>query len=639
MGVEPGSGDDHGVPAGSGPSDDAPRTAPTTASSTTRGDTPEVDASPGPKGLRARWRGMSRRMRVLAVAALVFVLAIGPALAWVAFDRAPEAAVFDPSAPVAVVGTTTEGSMFFTLATAALGESVRTETTESMTWNPVTPGGERIALGDASGPPVPLAEGGVGSEDLTDLRLRFTEVSVVTDGGLKDLVMGHDTLWLKVPGDPGRPGDALLVVFDTTESIVESDGLFTFRPVVAEASWLRGGVDAYDPAADVEDAGYEKDRSGMDGGPDGATDDGETPATSAPEQTSFTAEEATDGGAADDGAAPEDGAPTGDGDDGGADDDRSRVTLYARDAVLKVKHLNVTFERVAFAIGSEGSSLYTVYEGARTVDLVAYRDAEARALIGDFQVPPGRFGSLHIQFAPRADGHVAGDQERMSVPQPHLTIEVPFDAHGGAHLDLLVDFDVDRSLVLGADGWEFRPVVGQYQDSAEDADGDGVADAQDPDDDNDGIPDNLDPDRDGDGEPESKPPQYREGGSSLPSIGHSNKARVEGATGRDWQQSQMTLEKAVTGGRSAPLETRVGTTVDRGGSTTERTSGTTDTTGTVDDTTSDTTGTVTDTTSETTDTTTETVDDTTSETTDTVTDTTSDTTDTVTDTVSGDPLV
>lgn len=491
----------------------------------------------------------------VAIAALVVLSGFGM---WMGVREAPPA-----TAPMEVQASSEGPRLILAFDAVAVGATAVDGTTESVVWKPLHPVADPVDL--APGPET-IAHGEAPDGTYTDIRLQFAWASVVLDDTVQDLVIPQNTLRVRVPGEAGAPGDVLKITIDASQSLKQEGDLLGFYPFVSDASWDKKAL------LDDEDGDA---TGGGGGGGAGSGDDGDRAATGPddaddgpPQQLRSDEPPGYDAGDSSDDPGTPWPPSTDDGPEMGI------VTLYARDAQSPiVERLEVEIVKVGLSVPGDDEKAFTYFEGSRKVDLVQYDGPDDRAQVSVFQLPARDFSALHIEFAATADGRINGEDRTVVVPQPVFVVERPFDVAPNGAVALLADFSISESLVLGGDGWEFRPVVTQYQVSDKDTDGDGIADPHDPDDDNDGIPDNKDGDRDGDGVPDERPSQYRVGGPALPSIGQSNKNRLQATAGFDWDERTRTLERAVVApeGKNRPATAPRddgGVSVDDPGSTT-----------------------------------------------------------------------
>lgn len=419
-------------------------------------------------------------------------------MVWVDFQPDPEDADGEPTL---VVAESQDGRLLMEMRALALGSRTVTSDAESFRWSELTPA---VGMLDTGVGRVQLGAGVVSDDGLTEARFVFGSAGYLVDGVRHELSVPQDTLRLRVPGEPGAPGDRLLVVFDAVQSLREADGILLFEPFVSEARWLR--------AADEGEASSSVSEAGDGGG--------------ASRPSSYLSGSSSDGGSAGDnggggGGGGGTGGDGGSGDDGPGDGSTSgdvgNLVVFVRDvAEQDVRTLTATFNRVALD-RPDAAAPHTFYDGARSIDLRALDGPDDRAELVSAQAAAGRVDALRLEFA-GANADILTMNHDLVVPQPILVIEAPFMIEAGKTTEVLVDFSIEESLVMGAEGWEFRPVAFQFQTSLVDTDGDGTHDVADPDDDNDGTPDNKDADRNGDGKPDVKPAQYRTGGSSLPTL-------------------------------------------------------------------------------------------------------------------------
>lgn len=107
-----------------------------------------------------------------------------------------------------------------------------------------------------------------------------------------------------------------------------------------------------------------------------------------------------------------------------------------------------------------GGVTHRVAAGVGEVDLLELRDT-ARVL-GTVGLPPGTYTSIAMTYDPAHSWVETRDGTRLflATPLADITIEGPFEVRGRVTTDVLLDFDVDRSLFeIAADDWLLDPVV------------------------------------------------------------------------------------------------------------------------------------------------------------------------------------
>ncbi|MBW3583430.1 MAG: S8 family serine peptidase [Euryarchaeota archaeon] len=436
-----------------------------------------------------------------------------------------------------VEGRADGGRMILQIESVQLGAVSYEDGVEATLWSTL----ENSEEADLDPGPKEMATKRLTVGDLTELRIQFDTASLVMKGALMELAIPQNTLRLTVPGAPGQPGDTLHLTFDVGESVQNNDGLYTFRPFVSEAYWVRGEADPEEAWSLKEGAAPGEDKDG-DGSGDESVDLSKPEEDPVPPQQRLSREPVGPPGGGTDGGLNDQDDQENNGNDQGPlqpTEDPARVNLYVRDATAPtVDSLIVTINKAA--VQYTDGTIHGVFEGARSPDLAKLRGPTDWELIAPFQFDgPRDIAQLHIEFAREGKATINGVPQDVYVPQPILVLERPFSIKAGESFDLLVDFSLEESLVPTTAEWEFRPVAGQYQLSDRDTDRDGTADPMDADDDNDTVPDNEDPDRDGDKVPDQKPAQYRAGGPALPSVGRSNNKAIADATNDEFNVTRI----------------------------------------------------------------------------------------------------
>ncbi len=179
-------------------------------------------------------------------------------------------------------------------------------------------------------------------------------------------------------------------------------------------------------------------------------------------------------------------------------------SLYVKDAPtdeLSAVHVSFTMAEVYSVAGN----WTTIFDGNTTVELLSLNASDARALLGEFEIPHGSYEQLRITISDVNVTDKNGTSFDLVVLGNMVTAAQHFQVSGD-EVAILVDFGLDEGIDL--ENRTYTPFVASIQTSDQDTDGDGTNDVEDTDDDGDGIEDALDDDRDGDNQTDAPPQEH-----------------------------------------------------------------------------------------------------------------------------------
>lgn len=163
-----------------------------------------------------------------------------------------------------------------------------------------------------------------------------------------------------------------------------------------------------------------------------------------------------------------------------ASDDAAASSLYVKDALTDdAAEVHVTFTQ-AQVLPAEAADWVTVYEGERTIDLLALAAPEAKDKLADLDLQPGAYAGLRIAAAEATVVLHNGTSVDLVVEGNMISLSEGFEVSRDGGLQILVDFDLERSVDLEAG--TYAQTVKELRTSAQDIDGDGVPDFDDTDD-------------------------------------------------------------------------------------------------------------------------------------------------------------
>lgn len=109
---------------------------------------------------------------------------------------------------------------------------------------------------------------------------------------------------------------------------------------------------------------------------------------------------------------------------------------------------------------SSWKTLFENEEGA-DVDLRA-ANGTAAAFLGEADLAVGKYTQIRIHVSEAYGIDHDGERHEFSVPSSTLKIVRPFDVHADEETQIVVDYDLDRSLTkAGPTGWKLTPVIGK----------------------------------------------------------------------------------------------------------------------------------------------------------------------------------
>ncbi|MEK6974904.1 MAG: DUF4382 domain-containing protein [Candidatus Thermoplasmatota archaeon] len=158
--------------------------------------------------------------------------------------------------------------------------------------------------------------------------------------------------------------------------------------------------------------------------------------------------------------------------------DEGSLALYVKDAPLdQYDQLRVTITR-AEALPDQASDWVTVYDGEKTVDLLALQSPTAKEKLAELGVPAGPYSGLRLAISEAVGIDANGTEYQLVVAGNVLTVLESFEIGKGADLSLLLDIDTNAS---ASEPGLFAPQAKALRSSHADQDQDGVDDVEDAD--------------------------------------------------------------------------------------------------------------------------------------------------------------
>ncbi len=145
------------------------------------------------------------------------------------------------------------------------------------------------------------------------------------------------------------------------------------------------------------------------------------------------------------------------------------ASIYVKDAPTdEFQEIHVVFTSVEVHFAGNGSEdsegdWISLFENANgtDVDLLA-ANGTAAAFLGEADLEAGNYTQIRIHTARVYGIDLEGNEVNMTVPSGTLKIVRGFEVHAGEETQIVVDYDLDRSLKqTGKGDWKMTPVVGK----------------------------------------------------------------------------------------------------------------------------------------------------------------------------------
>ena len=144
---------------------------------------------------------------------------------------------------------------------------------------------------------------------------------------------------------------------------------------------------------------------------------------------------------------------------------KGTVQVFVKDSVGQWAHVNVTFDTVrihrANATNESGWISLSIENG--TLDLASL--VNVSALLGEGDVPVGKYTQLRIVVINVTGEMVDGTKVNFTVPSGELKANHPFNIVEDGTTKLTVDIDLQKTIRQANDKWLFGPVVGSVSQS------------------------------------------------------------------------------------------------------------------------------------------------------------------------------
>jgi hypothetical protein len=126
-------------------------------------------------------------------------------------------------------------------------------------------------------------------------------------------------------------------------------------------------------------------------------------------------------------------------------------------------HVFVTFDEVSVhKAGGGWISLPVVAPAPHTIDLLQFNEGKTTQLVPPVRLDSGKYTQIRLGVTSASIVFDDGTEEPLDVPSGSLKTaqDFNFEVHGGGAVDLVVDFDLSRSIVVtGSHKFKLKPVL------------------------------------------------------------------------------------------------------------------------------------------------------------------------------------
>lgn len=159
-------------------------------------------------------------------------------------------------------------------------------------------------------------------------------------------------------------------------------------------------------------------------------------------------------------------------------DGAGSASIYVKDAATDdFDEIHVVFTAVlvhAAGNDTEDGSWLTIWENStgRDIDLLDLSGDRA-AFLGEADLDAGKYTQIRIE-ATQAYGIQDGTRVAIELVNPTLKVVRSFDIEAGKETQIVLDFDLDRSVKENPQGWRMTPVIGKTTVNVVDDDASGA---------------------------------------------------------------------------------------------------------------------------------------------------------------------
>ncbi|MFA7227862.1 MAG: DUF4382 domain-containing protein [Melioribacteraceae bacterium] len=139
--------------------------------------------------------------------------------------------------------------------------------------------------------------------------------------------------------------------------------------------------------------------------------------------------------------------------------DSGKLNLYMTDAPGDFTEVNVTFSEISVHINNEWVS---VKSDPVTINLLNYNNG-TKMLLGTKELPSGKYTQIRL-IVQSANVLADGQRMNLTIPSGEIKLGPQFTIEDGLTYELVLDFDVARSIVItgpknNPTGYKLKPVV------------------------------------------------------------------------------------------------------------------------------------------------------------------------------------
>ncbi len=141
-----------------------------------------------------------------------------------------------------------------------------------------------------------------------------------------------------------------------------------------------------------------------------------------------------------------------------------RVSIMVKDLPDDWTHVNVTFSEVQIhQADGNNSGWHNLTIASETIDLAVL--VNVSELLASANVGPGKYTQIRLVVDSVTGTMANGTVVNFTVPSGELKTTHPFNVTAGHTTTLTLDFDLEKSIVVNAQGYKFMPVLGPIIES------------------------------------------------------------------------------------------------------------------------------------------------------------------------------
>jgi capsular polysaccharide biosynthesis protein len=135
-----------------------------------------------------------------------------------------------------------------------------------------------------------------------------------------------------------------------------------------------------------------------------------------------------------------------------------KVSIMVKDLPDDWTHVNVTFSEVQIHQADVNSGWHNLTIASQTIDLAVLLNVSE--LLASANVGPGNYTQIRLVVDSVTGTMANGTVVNFTVPSGELKTTHPFNVTAGQTTTLTLDFDLEKSIVVNAQGYKFKPVLG-----------------------------------------------------------------------------------------------------------------------------------------------------------------------------------